>query len=562
MKNRRTPSLKVQIVGTLLLYWLIPLTIILGIMGWYISNSLVRSTVENLNDQLTVNVRMCADRLDSAVAGSRTASSDDTIKTAWAAYENGGTWAELYRDISEFLNAYYPDDPRFRYVAFYCTENPNFMRAGIHNEQLGVRFSHLKSFWKDSYPEVFEKASELDTGICFLQENGELFLVRNVLAPDYTTIGTLVMALNPDYYFGNLAMLPFSETISVGLEEVEMVILGAADTVPQGKILTAHSQAREYNLVTTIYTDEAKIEAQFESYGLSLIVMCLLLLAMLVYILEFHNRKISGPVYSLMESARKVEEGALGYQMESHTLSREFEYLTDSFNSMSGRLRNQFDRLYQEELALRDAKIKALQSHINPHFLNNTLEIINWEARMNGNVKVSKMIEALTTMLDAAIARDKRPEVLLSEEMGYVNAYLYIVEQRFGKRLVVELDIAEETLECAVPRLILQPVIENAVEHGIRPGGTGMIRISSGMEGDLLVIDVSNDGELTPEDEARIHHLLSPDYDYASEPERNLGISNVNQRLRILYGAPSGLGVRLEGDRVIFSLIIRQESDS
>ena len=72
----------------------------------------------------------------------------------------------------------------------------------------------------------------------------------------------------------------------------------------------------------------------------------------------------------------------MGYQLSYQANSREFQYLTDSYNHMSGQLQHQFNRLYQEELALRDAHIKALQAHINPHFLNNTLEIINWEARM------------------------------------------------------------------------------------------------------------------------------------------------------------------------------------
>ena len=132
---------------------------------------------------------------------------------------------------------------------------------------------------------------------------------------------------------------------------------------------------------------------------------------------------------------------------------------------MSARLQTQFDCLYQEELARRDAQIKALQAHINPHFLNNTLESINWQARMSGDVKASRMIEALSTVLDAALDRKGMPEVPLSEEMRYVNAYLYIVTQRFGERLKVDIDLPGALMGCRVPRLILQPVIENAVEH-------------------------------------------------------------------------------------------------
>ena len=145
---------------------------------------------------------------------------------------------------------------------------------------------------------------------------------------------------------------------------------------------------------------------------------------------------------------------------------------------MSGRLKYQFDHIYEEELALKDARIMALQSHINPHFMNNTLEIINWEARLAGNDKVSEMISSLGTLLDAALDRKKQPEVPLKEELTYVKAYLFIMKERFGKRLEVTLEIPEELYQEKVPRLILQPVIENAIAHGVQVQGTGKVRIT------------------------------------------------------------------------------------
>jgi two-component system sensor histidine kinase YesM len=229
---------------------------------------------------------------------------------------------------------------------------------------------------------------------------------------------------------------------------------------------------------------------------------------------------------------------------------------------MSARLQTQFDCLYQEELARRDAQIKALQAHINPHFLNNTLESINWQARMSGDVKASRMIEALSTVLDAALDRKGMPEVPLSEEMRYVNAYLYIVTQRFGERLKVDIDLPGALMGCRVPRLILQPVIENAVEHGIRPGGEGRVALRGRLEGDFLILEIENDGGLSPQDEAHIARLLSPDYDMAGEPSGNIGIANVNLRLRILYGPSCGLTIfRGEGSAVIARLTVARKSD-
>ncbi len=148
---------------------------------------------------------------------------------------------------------------------------------------------------------------------------------------------------------------------------------------------------------------------------------------------------------------------------------------------MSSELKNQFERSYLEQQALQQARVKALQSQINPHFLNNTLEVINWEARLSGDERVSAMIEALSVMLNAALDRDGRSMIPLREELSYVDAYLYIIRERLGDRLVIEREIDETMLDEMVPRLIFQPLVENAVEHDLtaRHGGPRRSAVSA-----------------------------------------------------------------------------------
>ena len=167
------------------------------------------------------------------------------------------------------------------------------------------------------------------------------------------------------------------------------------------------------------------------------------------------------------------------------------------------------------------------------------------------------MIEALSTVLDAALDRRGSPQVRLAEEMTYVNAYLYIVKERYGKRLTVDVDLPGELMDCLVPRLILQPVIENAVEHGIGPSGQGQVSLRGLRQGEHLILEIENNGGLSEEDERHIARLLSPDYDTQNEPSGNIGIANVNQRLRMLYGPDCGLTItRGEGTRVIARLTV------
>ena len=163
--------------------------------------------------------------------------------------------------------------------------------------------------------------------------------------------------------------------------------------------------------------DKRIIQAPFYGYPFVVAGMLLFLVPLLLILLRVFNRNVTKPIADMMEGADQIETGNLGYQIKEEPENLEFKYLMESFNQMSERLKYQFDHIYEEEIALRDARIMALQSHINPHFMNNTLEIINWEARLGGNEKVSRMIEALATLMDAAMDRKKRTFVPLSEEM-------------------------------------------------------------------------------------------------------------------------------------------------
>ena len=160
----------------------------------------------------------------------------------------------------------------------------------------------------------------------------------------------------------------------------------------------------------------------------------ILLIPLLAATFYFLNRNIDRPVGALVRGSDKIREGEYGYRIEPFSGNEEMGQLIDTFNHMSVSLEDSFKRIYVEEIAERDATLKALQSQINPHFLNNTLEIINWKARLSGNEDVSKMIEALSVMMNATLNRSGEMFISLSEELSYVDAYLYIIRERFGDK--------------------------------------------------------------------------------------------------------------------------------
>lgn len=560
-KIRGKRSLRGQMTFIILLCWLLPMALAAGALGGYLALGLGRQTRQAACEQFQLNLQMGADRVDSAVEASRLPSYDPEFRSSWNQYLRDGNYALLYRRCYGLFNRLYQSDSRFRYAVFFFQRGPEDMSITVVNGSSGLLTSQIQERWRGDLPAVSNLASRLDTAVGFLERDGQLYLVRNLMGSDYRPIGVLALALNMPYFFEDLSLLSWASSVSVGLG-ADTVLQVKGDAPPQGGegLLEFTVDRRDYSLRGRAAVDYHALLAGFGPYRYVLGAMGLSLLLLLLFTFRFFRRKISQPIDALMAGAADIREGGWGRRIDCETGSREFEYLTDSFNQMSAQLQTQFDCLYHEELARRDAQIKALQAHINPHFLNNTLESINWQARMSGDAKASKMIEALSTVLDAALDREGMPEVRLSEEMTYVNAYLYIVTQRFGKRLTVDIDLPVELMECTVPRLILQPVIENAVEHGIRPGGEGRVALRGYLRDGFLILEIENDGGLSAQDEAHISRLLSPHYDMAGEPSGNIGIANVNQRLRILYGSDCGLTIsRGEGSQVIARLTIAHQ---
>lgn len=537
-------SLRGQMTFIILLCWLLPMILAAVVLGGYLTHGLDQQN-RQAAEQFQLTLQMGADRVSSAVEASRLPSYDPEFRNGWNQYCRDHEYTLLYRRCYSLFSRFYQADSRFRYAVVCFAEDPEHMSLTVVNGSSGLLSTRqVREQWQGDLPAVLELAAELDTSVGFLEHGEQVYLVRNLMDSDYRSIGILALALDLPYYFEDLSLLPWASSVSVGLgPDTVLLIKGGALPHAGKNTLDYVVPTRDFTLRGQVEVDYDVLLAGFSAYRYVLVAMVVSLLLLLWFTFRFFRRKISYPIDALMAGASKIQAGELGSQIDYQAGSREFEYLTDSFNQMSAQLQSQFTRLYQEELARKDAQIKALQSHINPHFLNNTLESINWQARMSGDAQVSRMIEALSTVLDAALDRKGRPEVRLAEEMAYVNAYLYIVKQRFGKRLSVDVHLPDELMDCRVPRLILQPVIENAVEHGVGPGGQGNIALRGFRQDGFLILEVENDGGMTRQDEELVARLLSPDCDMAGEPSGNIGIANVDLRLRILYGRPCGLAI-------------------
>lgn len=198
------------------------------------------------------------------------------------------------------------------------------------------------------------------------------------------------------------------------------------------------------------------------------------------------------------------------------------------------RLASQKTEVAQLNEQLAHAHLNALRRQIEPHFLFNSLNAVSGLIREGRSDAAVDMIAALGDFLRRTLAGSSRQEVRLSDEMEFVQRYLAIQQARFADRLGIDIDVPDDLQNACVPSLILQPLVENAVKHGIakrKEGGT--IRISAAADGNLLLLNVSNDGP-----------VLQAGWETS---ERGIGVSNVRSRLRGLYRSEAAFDMR---DRV------------
>ena len=256
---------------------------------------------------------------------------------------------------------------------------------------------------------------------------------------------------------------------------------------------------------------------------------------------------ITKRIRKLKASMAKVEQGDFDAVIRTEDKD-EIGELIQGFNEMTTQTKNLITQVYEGRISQKESEMKALRAQINPHFLNNTLEIINWKARMSGNHDVSGMIESLGVMMEATMNRKKEKFITIEEELKYVDAYLYIIHQRFGSRFHFDKDVDENLLNLKIPRLIVQPIVENAVEHGGDKEGNIIGSLKIYADYNNLYIVVHNNGNMTEADKAKIEILLSDQK--LEENVHNIGIRNVNMRLKLLYGENSGLSIENVDDNL------------
>ena len=276
-------------------------------------------------------------------------------------------------------------------------------------------------------------------------------------------------------------------------------------------------------------------------------VICIILIIQTLITLHFTTRNLIRPIETLTRAMVHQHSTALTFTSPYMLRNDEIGTLYNEYANMMDKLNSQIKNDYQNKLILLDSQMKSLEARINSHFLFNTLESINSMAELSDNTEIATMSLALGSMFRYSI-KTKSELVTLHDELQHVDDYNSIQQIRFSHRYSLILDIPSKLLQQKVLKLILQPLVENALYHGLNYCTVGSeIRISAVSENQDLLISVSDDGVGMEEDvlqELRCKLQEEPSFtELGHRTEQSIGLKNIHSRIRLYYGDGYGLSV-------------------
>jgi two-component system sensor histidine kinase YesM len=270
------------------------------------------------------------------------------------------------------------------------------------------------------------------------------------------------------------------------------------------------------------------------------------------------SRGITRPIRFLSGAMENFGQGNfdINCQVDSED---EIGRLSHTFNQMVMDMNSLVNTVYEQKVMKQEAQMKSLQMQINPHFLYNTLDTINWMARIRHVDEIGDMVAALSNMMRYSL--EKKSFVRLGEEVKSLKDYIAIQNYRYRDKMVAEIEIDESLMSLYIPRLLIQPILENAIVHGIEEKlDKGHILVAARRENEDLYIQIMDDGVGMTEE--TMSHILREDYSMKKSGHTSIGVVNVNRRIQMIYGKDYGLLVQSvlgAGTKITIHIPAREE---
>ncbi len=437
--------------------------------------------------------------------------------------------------------------------------------------------SYYFSVWSqkreiENEDELFRKADEARGRWVLVNEdetNDTLHVIKLIKdLQTYKPIGYVRIGLKRDYIDKMTSNISFGSNGNITiLDEQDRIISGKIDDILMSYMVQEKSSegsfeyGRGKSKCIAVYVHSnitgldtiGLIPMEYlgrELVGIQSVSIVLIVLAVLIGILVsmYIARGLVSPIEDTADALEQFSKGDFEVRLPEDR-SDEIGKMNIVFNKAIKDIKELMQKLTQAEILEKEMEFKTLQSQMNPHFLYNTLDAINWMAFKEGQTEICNLVSAISNLMRISIS-NRQSLIPLEQELGYVRDYLYIQNMRYKGRLKTVYDVDESLLNQVVPKLIVQPIVENAIVHGIEGShGKNTLYISAIRIGSNIDIIVRDTGVGMSEE--KVQNLLKePEAVKSSNASHtNLGMYAVHKRLKFLYGEDYGLTVQsMEGE--------------
>lgn len=551
-------SLRYRLVASVMGLTLIPLLIGGNLFYYYLFDALKYSNDKYLNTTLQSQANELDSKLRMVESTSMLIISDPEIRRVLLLMENdpaeSGTASVTINDSLKSLMLFnYAWDSRLIKSLYLITPDSKYYFI-TRNTSYSLTAQYLVESMK-------EKTDQEQYLILPSSNNKSIFLCRKINDLHFMkNYATLFIEIDQDSLMhknkeedSNLSIMLISEdNIIVSHTDPSMIGSTAPDelsslvpgriaeiTVNGIRYLAVSKKSSDYNLlyVVSVPIKEAYSRMISAQRTFSVIFIVVLTLSLVIGIISAFT--LTSPLKKITKTLSDFR--AHNFKAEMPAFSTiELNELSLVYNKMANEIDHLINQVYEKQLLLTEAELQSLLSQVNPHFLFNILENINWEARISKNEKIYEMTLALGSLLRATIYYGKKEKLSLADELQLVSQYMNLQQMRFGDKINFELDIDKNLLEYYVPRFCIQSIVENSVIHGLeKKRGKGLIKVKAVSSNDSIYITVTDDGVGF---DTSMLNLELPRTEVESK-RPHTGLYNTHKRIRLLYGNNYGLSV-------------------
>lgn len=579
---RQRKGFQVSIRTSMICLFSALLTVILLVMGTLLGNYFVRSTMSvmlqynhQLAEQTRINIDNYVSELESLI--SIVSRNPQVIAYIENHHENDAyTNLKNTQSVSEFISSIISEKDDIENLLIM---NGDMLFEIKSNHSANIHDPFLQDAWNKHSQSVTTKLEYYDPHIPSYYVTSKVQYTIPLIQPlrdysNYTTqnIGMTVVEINTKHFRKYFSELMHNYRFSAKIINDNNRVVYSTDDETIGRFYqnTLHrTDFYGYSVVRDSATDQMYLQTKVQSRindwtivlnasmvpmietaektNITLWAMVLVAILLVWVVSAYLSTYIAKPVSALAVYMQEMRPESFQDTLLNVNRYREVTALYARFNEMMERINGLIEQAYHQKIRQRDAEYEALQAKINPHFIYNTFQTINSLATLERCMDIEKVVSALSKMMEYLIYR-QNDIVSIMDELDYIRRYLRIQEIRYGGNFTVRWHVAAGVGEYRIMKLLIQPVVENAIKYGLADCMQGgILSIDCHFEGKSIVFEISDNGAgIREADLVALRKRLENERD--EENEKSIGLPNVQGRIRLRYGEAYGLKIESTED--------------